>query len=123
MRRRRNQDLSVAAPSRRRLLIAALAAAAAATAVSLGTSAARAQVFCDALLAELSNGAVTVTVDGVGAFGGAASLNQPALFDPPGAAGPAETVYTSNLYVSSLGRLLSDCDDEVASELLSQTET
>lgn len=57
-------------------------------------------------------------MDGIGAFGGSVGGGQPALFDPPGPTGAAETVYTSNLYVSSLRRLLADCDDGAPTTLL-----
>lgn len=58
-----------------------------------------------------TDGAVRISVDGLGAFGSTSVGGQGVLFDPLGAIEAADTVYSSNLYLSSLGQLLADdCD-------------
>ena len=113
MRRRRDQGLSVA--RRWGSVLAALVAIAAAVSASAATPDARAHVDCSEpgpLTHSLSNGptgtdgAVNVTVDGIGAFGSALGEAQQAFFNPPGPTGSAGTVYTSNLYLSALDQLL-----------------
>jgi Divergent InlB B-repeat domain/RTX calcium-binding nonapeptide repeat (4 copies) len=71
---------------------------------------ASAQVICEPY--PLTNGALSVAVDGLGAFG--RELGGPttdALFDPPGPRGTAGTAYSSGLYLSSADELLIDCAD------------
>jgi hypothetical protein len=58
-----------------------------------------------------TDGALRVTVDGLGAFGSATAAGD-AVFNPVGPAGAGGTTFTSNLYLSSAGRLLAD-DDSV----------
>jgi Bacterial Ig domain/Divergent InlB B-repeat domain/RTX calcium-binding nonapeptide repeat (4 copies) len=60
---------------------------------------------------ETTDGAVSVRVDGLGAFGIASGPGRDALFNPPGPAGAAGTVFSSSLYLSSANDFLIDCDD------------
>lgn len=69
-----------------------------------------------------TDGAVQITVDGLGAFGSTSVGGQGALFDPLGSIDAAETVYSSNLYVSSLAQLLADDCDPLVS-LISESPT
>jgi hypothetical protein len=55
-----------------------------------------------------TNGAVRVSVDGLGAFGRGAVAGGDAIFNPPGGFAPLGTTYTSNLYLSNAGRMLAD---------------
>jgi hypothetical protein len=105
MHRRRNQGLSVAR-LRRGSALAALVATFVAVSASAATPNAYAVADCSEpvpVTHTLSNGpaetdgAVSVAVDGIGAFGGGVGV---AFFNPPGPAGSAGTVYTSHLYVS-----------------------
>jgi hypothetical protein len=68
----------------------------------------------------LSEGALRVPVDGLGAFGRGAIGAGDAMFNPPGSSPPSGTTYTSNLYLNAAGRMLADdCVDgqvEVLSE-------
>jgi Ca2+-binding RTX toxin-like protein len=54
-----------------------------------------------------TNGALSLTVDGLGAFGSATGDGD-AVFNPRGPAGAAGTTFSSNLYLSAAGRLLAD---------------
>ncbi len=54
------------------------------------------------------NGAIRVTVDGLGAFGRGGIGAGDAIFNPPGSFTPLGTTYTSNLYLSAAGRMLVD---------------
>jgi Ca2+-binding RTX toxin-like protein len=56
----------------------------------------------------LTDGAVRVPVDGLGAFGRGAVAGADAIFNPPGGFAPLGTTYTSNLYVSTANRMLAD---------------
>ena len=56
----------------------------------------------------MTNGAIRVTVDGLGAFGRGGIGAGDAIFNPPGGFTPLGTTYTSNLYVSTAGRMLVD---------------
>jgi len=56
----------------------------------------------------LTDGAVRVPVDGLGAFGRGAVAGADAIFNPPGGFAPLGTTYTSNLYVSTADRMLAD---------------
>ena len=56
----------------------------------------------------VTNGAVRVAVDGLGAFGRGAVAGGDAIFNPPGVFAPLGTTYTSNLYLSNAGRMLAD---------------
>jgi Bacterial Ig domain/RTX calcium-binding nonapeptide repeat (4 copies)/Divergent InlB B-repeat domain len=60
---------------------------------------------------ETTDGAVSVKVDGLGAFGVASGPGRDALFNPPGPAAAAGTVFSSSLYLSSANDFLIDCDD------------
>ena len=68
----------------------------------------------------VTQGAVRIPVDGLGAFGRGAIGAGDAVFNPPGNFPPLGTAYTSNLYLSTAGRMLADdCVDgqvEVVSE-------
>ena len=111
-------------------------AAAAATALGLFAMAAAAEVDdataneCGPILNTLSNGnpdttdgAVRVRVDGLGAFGHA--IVGGAIFNPAGAAGAAETVSSSNLYVSfsPADKFLQDCRAGNKAEEVSRSAT
>jgi Ca2+-binding RTX toxin-like protein len=109
-------------------LLAALAIAGALVAASTSFgSAAPAGAGCTPIVRTLENGdpaltdgAVRVPVDGLGAFGRGAVAGADAIFNPPGGFAPLGTTYTSNLYVSAANRMLADdCVDgqvEVLSE-------
>ena len=56
----------------------------------------------------VTEGALRITVDGLGAFGRGAVGGGEAIFNPPGAFAPFGTTYTSNLYLSTAGRMLAD---------------
>ena len=74
---------------------------------------------CGPVSAVLSNGdvdtqdgALSVEVDALGAFGSAVANNGVARFNPPGPVAPASTTFTSNLYVNVPDRLLDhECTD------------
>jgi Bacterial Ig domain/RTX calcium-binding nonapeptide repeat (4 copies)/Divergent InlB B-repeat domain len=70
---------------------------------------------------ETTDGAVSVRVDGLGAFGVASGPGRDALFNPPGPAGPAGTVFSSSLYLSSANDFLIDCDDGAETTTLSRS--
>ena len=71
--------------------------------------------------AETTDGAVSVKVDGLGAFGVASGPGRDALFNPPGPAGPAGTVFSSSLYLSSANDFLIDCDDGAETTTVSRS--
>ena len=103
-------------PLRRPGLLAALALAGALVAASTSFgSAARAGSGCTPIVRTLQNGdpavtqgAVKVAVDGLGAFGRGAVAGGDAIFNPPGGFAPLGTTYTSNLFVSTAHRMLAD---------------
>lgn len=66
---------------------------------------------------DTTDGALSVTVDGLGAFGSAV-LNGPsrAYYNPTGSTGVASTVFSSNLYLDVIGYLLNDSCSNVESE-------
>ncbi|MGH3062778.1 MAG: Ig-like domain-containing protein [Gaiellaceae bacterium] len=70
---------------------------------------------------ETTEGAVSVRVDGLGAFGVANGPGRDALFNPPGPAGAAGTVFSSGLYLSSAHDFLIDCDDGVETTTISES--
>lgn len=87
-----------------------------------------AEAGCTAVKSTLSNGdpettdgAVSVKVDGLGAFGVASGPGRDALFNPPGPAGAAGTVFSSSLYVSSANDFLIDCDDGAETTTVSRS--
>ena len=51
----------------------------------------------------VTDGAVRVPVDGLGAFGRGAVAGADAIFNPPGGFAPLGTTYTSNLYLNTAG--------------------
>ena len=97
-------------------LLAALAIAGALVAASTSFgSAAPTGAGCMPIVRTLENGdpavtdgAVRVPVDGLGAFGRGAVAGADAIFNPPGGFAPLGTTYTSNLYVSTADRMLAD---------------
>ena len=108
-------------------LLAASAIAAALVAASTSFGSAEAGSGCAPIVRTLQNGdpavtdgALRVTVDGLGAFGrgavgaGDAASTHPAAFAPG-------TTYTSNLYLSSAGRMLADDCVDGQVELLSES--
>jgi Bacterial Ig domain/Divergent InlB B-repeat domain/RTX calcium-binding nonapeptide repeat (4 copies) len=102
--------------ARRRGILAALAIAVALVAASTSFGrAAPAGSGCSPIVRTLengdpavTNGAVRVVVDGLGAFGRGAVAGGDAIFNPPGGFAPLGTTYTSNLYLSNAGRMLAD---------------
>ena len=70
---------------------------------------------------ETTDGAVSVKVDGLGAFGVASGPGRDALFNPPGPAGAAGTVFSSSLYLSSANDFLIDCDDGAETTTVSRS--
>jgi Bacterial Ig domain/RTX calcium-binding nonapeptide repeat (4 copies)/Divergent InlB B-repeat domain len=103
-------------PLKRPGLLAALAIAGAlvAASTSLG-SAAPSGAECTPIVRTLENGdpavtqgAVRVAVDGLGAFGRGSVAGGDAIFNPPGGFAPLGTTYTSNLYLSTAQRMLAD---------------
>jgi Big-like domain-containing protein/List-Bact-rpt repeat protein/hemolysin type calcium-binding protein len=102
---------------RRRGLLAALAIAGAlvAASTSFGSEAPTGSSGCSPIVRALengdptvTNGAVRVAVDGLGAFGRGAVAGGDAIFHPPGGFAPLGTTYASNLYLSTAGRMLAD---------------
>jgi hypothetical protein len=69
----------------------------------------------------VTDGAIRVTVDGLGAFGRGAVGAGDAIFNPAGGFAPLGTTYTSNLYVSTAGRMLSDDCVDGQVELVSES--
>ena len=70
---------------------------------------------------ETTDGAVSVKVDGLGAFGIASGPGRDALFNPSGPAGAAGTVFSSSLYLSSANDFLIDCDDGAETTTVSRS--
>ena len=70
---------------------------------------------------ETTDGAVSVKVDGLGAFGVASGPGRDALFNPPGPAAAAGTVFSSSLYLSSANDFLIDCDDGAETTTVSRS--
>ena len=70
---------------------------------------------------ETTDGAVSVKVDGLGAFGIASGPGRDALFNPPGPAEAAGTVFSSSLYLSSANDFLIDCDDGAETTTVSRS--
>ena len=108
--------------------VIALAAIPQATAHLLSAAPAVAESGCAAVKNTLSNGdpettdgAVSVKVDGLGAFGVANGPGRDALFNPPGPAGAAGTVFSSGLYLSSANDFLIDCDDGAETTTISRS--
>ncbi len=66
-----------------------------------------------------TDGALRITVDGLGSFG--SSNGGHATFNPAGPIGPAGTVYSSNLYLSSADALLQDCRNGARAQELSRS--
>ena len=104
----------------------AIAGALVAASTSFG-SAAPAGVGCTPIVRTLENGdpaitdgAVRVPVDGLGAFGRGAVAGADAIFNPPGGFAPLGTTYTSNLYLSTAGRMLADDCVDGQVQLLSE---
>ena len=97
-------------------LVAALAIAVALVVASTSFgSAAPTRTECTPIVRTLENGdpaitdgAVRVRVDGLGAFGRGSVAGADAIFNPPGGFAPLGTTYTSNLYLSTVGRMLAD---------------
>ena len=97
-------------------LVAALAIAVALVVASTSFgSAAPTRTECTPIVRTLENGdpaitdgAVRVRVDGLGAFGRGLVAGADAIFNPPGGFAPLGTTYTSNLYLSTVGRMLAD---------------
>ena len=68
----------------------------------------------------IADGAVRVRVDGLGAFGRGLVAGADAIFNPPGGFAPLGTTYTSNLYASTAGRMLTDDCVDGQVQLLSE---
>ena len=68
----------------------------------------------------IADGAVQVRVDGLGAFGRGLVAGADAIFNPPGGFAPLGTTYTSNLYASTAGRMLTDDCVDGQVQLLSE---
>jgi hypothetical protein len=70
----------------------------------------------------MTEGALRVTVDGLGAFGRGLVGAGDAIFNPAGTTfAPLGTTYTSNLYLSAAGRMLTDDCVDGQVELLSES--
>lgn len=120
--------LSLGSSRAGRLALAVLAGALLVASASLGS--AKAEGGCTPIIRTLANGdpagvegAVRVTVDGLGAYGRGTPPADDAVFNPPGSfAAALGTTFTSNLYFSPAARMLvDDCADgqgqvEVVSE-------
>jgi Bacterial Ig domain/Divergent InlB B-repeat domain/RTX calcium-binding nonapeptide repeat (4 copies) len=115
---------------RRPGLVGALAIAVAlvAASASFGRTAAPNGSGCNPIVRTLengdpavTNGAVRVAVDGLGAFGRGAVAGGDAIFNPPSGFAPLGTTYTSNLYLSNAGRMLADDCVDGQVTLLSET--
>ena len=70
---------------------------------------------------ETTDGAVSVKVDGLGAFGIASGPGRDALFNPAGPARAAGTVFSSSVYLSSANDFLIDCDDGAETTTVSRS--
>ena len=110
--------------------VIALAAIPQATAHLLSAAPAAAESGCAAVKNTLSNGdpettdgAVSVKVDGLGAFGIANGPGRDALFNPPGPAAAAGTVFSSGLYLGSANDFLIDCDDGAETRTISRSSS
>jgi Ca2+-binding RTX toxin-like protein len=104
-----------------RVLLAALAVALSAAGAGQ-ISSADAQVGCQPFVlangdVATANGAVQVTVDGLGAFGRGEQGD--AVFNPPGARASGGTTFSSAVYLSTVGAFLRDCADGHGAEVLS----
>jgi Ca2+-binding RTX toxin-like protein len=110
--------------SKTRVLLAALAVALSAAGAGQ-ISSADAQVGCvPFVLANgdpATNGAVQVTVDGLGAFGRGEQGD--ALFNPPGPRATAGTTFSSAVYLSNVDAFLRDCADGNPAEILASSPT
>jgi Ca2+-binding RTX toxin-like protein len=109
-------------------LLAVIAIAGALIAVSTSFGSAVGGSGCTPIIRTLQNGdpavtdgAIRVTVDGLGAFGRGAVGAGDAIFNPSGGFAPLGTTYTSNLYVSTAGRMLEDDCVDGQVELLSES--
>jgi hypothetical protein len=109
-------------------LLAVIAIAGALIAVSASFGSAERRSGCTPIIRTLQNGdsavtdgAIRVTVDGLGAFGRGAVGAGDAIFNPAGGFAPLGTTYTSNLYVSTAGRMLADDCVDGQVELLSES--
>ncbi len=109
-------------------LLAVIAIAGALIAVSTSFGSAGGGSGCMPIIRTLQNGdpavtdgAIRVTVDGLGAFGRGAVGAGDAIFNPSGGFAPLGTTYTSNLYVSTAGRMLADDCVDGQVELLSES--
>jgi hypothetical protein len=109
-------------------LLAAIAIAGALVAASTSFGSAQTSAPCTPIIRTLQNGdpavtdgAVRVTVDGLGAFGRGAVGAGDAIFNPPGSFTPLGTTYMSNLYLSTAGRMLADDCVEGQVELVSES--
>jgi hypothetical protein len=109
-------------------LLAVIAIAGALIAVSASFGSAERRSGCTPIIRTLQNGdsavtdgAIRVTVDGLGAFGRGAVGAGDAIFNPSGGFAPLGTTYTSNLYVSTAGRMLADDCVDGQVELLSES--
>ena len=124
----RQQGRESPVPVRAGVALAALALALSAAGAAQ-TPEAGAQIGCEPFVLTngdpaLTNGALRVAVDGLGAFGrelGGSTTD--ALFNPPGARGTAGTTYASGLYVSSVDDLLIDCADGQPATVISSSAT
>ena len=109
-------------------LLAALVIAGALVAASTSLGSTQAGSGCTPIIRTLQNGdpavsdgGVRVTVDGLGAFGRGAVGAGDAIFNPPGGFTPLGTTYTSNLYLSTAGRMLADDCVDGQVELVSES--
>ena len=109
-------------------LLAAVAIAAALVAASTSFGSAESGSGCAPVVRTLQNGdpavtegAIRVTVDGLGAFGRGAVGAGDAVFNPAGSFAPLGTTYTSNLYLSTADRMLADDCVNGQVELLSES--
>ena len=70
---------------------------------------------------ETTDGAVSVKVDGLGAFGIASGPGRDALFNPAGPARAAGTVFSSSVYLGTANDFLIDCDDGAETTTVSRS--
>ena len=108
--------------------IAALAIVLALVAASTSLGSASSGSGCAPIIRTIENGdpavtqgALRVTVDGLGAFGRGTFGAGDAIFNPAGNITPLGTTYTSNLYLSTAGRMLADDCVDGQVELLSES--
>ena len=109
-------------------LIAAFAIALALVAASTSLGSASSGSGCAPIVRTIQNGdpavtegALRVTVDGLGEFGRGTFGAGDAIFNPAGNITPLGTTYTSNLYLSTAGRMLADDCVDGQVELLSES--